>query len=460
MRFSKLLVGFSITSLLLLGLGCKNSTPAVGGTNTQRKTLELWTVYDDVDALNAVITNYKAARPYLAVNIRQLRPEDLYNRLVETLAEDRGPDIISIDNRSLGKYVSKLTTLPPSVQDTTVKVIEGQFSTQTVVSTKTIPTVTLDQLDREYIPVVKQDVIRGGRIYGLPISMDTMAIYYNKDLLDRAGIAEPPKTWEEFQEAVRKLTKFDRVSGKIVQSGAALGAAGNVPWNDDLLYILFKQSNITFVDRSGRAVFNGASNSREETPTMQVMSFYTDFADPTRDTYSWNEEMPNALDGFVTGKIAFSFGYQFHNQTIKARAPQLNYVIIPLLQLKPDLQANVANYSILTVPAKSKQANEAWALVAHLTHSAATKDYLDRSGRLTALRAYINAQKENIVLAPFVADLLVATSWYRGNNYEVAAGAVKDMIREWLRAPANVENLGQYRQSVLNRAAARINQTL
>ncbi|OGH68881.1 MAG: hypothetical protein A3I29_01470 [Candidatus Magasanikbacteria bacterium RIFCSPLOWO2_02_FULL_44_11] len=460
MRFSKLLVGFSITSLLLLGLGCKNSTPAVGGTNTQRKTLELWTVYDDVDALNAVITNYKAARPYLAVNIRQLRPEDLYNRLVETLAEDRGPDIISIDNRSLGKYVSKLTTLPPSVQDTTVKVIEGQFSTQTVVSTKTIPTVTLDQLDREYIPVVKQDVIRGGRIYGLPISMDTMAIYYNKDLLDRAGIAEPPKTWEEFQEAVRKLTKFDRVSGKIVQSGAALGAAGNVPWNDDLLYILFKQSNITFVDRSGRAVFNGASNSREETPTMQVMSFYTDFADPTRDTYSWNEEMPNALDGFVTGKIAFFFGYQFHNQTIKARAPQLNYVIIPLLQLKPDLQANVANYSILTVPAKSKQANEAWALVAHLTHSAATKDYLDRSGRLTALRAYINAQKENIVLAPFVADLLVATSWYRGNNYEVAAGAVKDMIREWLRAPANVENLGQYRQSVLNRAAARINQTL
>lgn len=459
-RFSKLLVGFSITSLLLLGLGCKNNVPAVGGPTTQRKTLEMWTVYDDVDALNTVVTKYRAARPYLSVNIRQLRAEDIYDRLVEALAEDRGPDIISIDNRSLGKYASKLASLPPSVQDTTVRVQEGQFSKQTIVSSKTLPTVTLDQLDREYVPVVKQDVVRGGRIYGLPMSMDTMAIYYNKDLLDRAGIAEPPKTWEDFQEAVRKLTKFDR-SGKIVQSGAALGAARNVPWNDDIIYALFKQSAISFVDRNGRAVFNAArQNTNDETSAMQVMNFYTDFANPTRDTYSWDENMPGALDSFVTGKVAFFFGYQFHNQTIKARAPQLNYAIIPLLQLNPDSRANVANYSILTVLSKSKQANEAWGLVVHLTHSAATKEYLDKTGRLTALRTFINAQKENLTLAPFVSELLVATSWYRGNNYEVAAGAVRDMIQEWQQVPANVDNLKQLRQSILNRAVARINQTL
>jgi multiple sugar transport system substrate-binding protein len=302
-----------------------------------------------------------------------------------------------------------------------------------------------------------------GKIYGLPLSLDTMAIYYNKDLLDQAGVAEAPKTWEDFQAAVRKLTKYNRSTGAITQSGAALGTGANIPWSDDILYVLFRQSSLRFTDSSGRAVFNirpsGGSQS-DETPAMNIMNFYTDFANPTRDTYTWNDSMENALDAFVKGKVAFFFGYSFHTPLIKARAPQLNYDVMPLLQLNPDFPVNVANYSLQSVTAKSKNQNEAWNLVLYLTHSSATKDYLDKSGRPTALRTYIASQRENPILAPFASQLLVATNWYRGRNYEAAAQAVRELMREWLIAPANPDRLFEARQGSLNRSADKINQTL
>src|SRR3989338_5477688 len=232
-----------------------------------------------------------------------------------------------------------LTPMPGAVRDTTVRLEEGVAGNKkTVITSQNLPLPTPTQLDQEYVQAVKNDVVRGGAVFGLPLSMDTLAIYYNKDLLDRAGVPEPPKNWDEFQEAVKKITKYDKRSGVIVQAGAALGTGNNIPNSDDLLYMLFKQSGVEFVDRGGRAVFNIVPRDArgEETPAMKVMSFYSDFADASRDTYSWNETMPNALDSFTNGSVAFFFGYSYHYPVIKARAPQLNFRAMTLLQLNPE----------------------------------------------------------------------------------------------------------------------------
>ncbi len=454
----------ALGALLLVGFGCKSADGVVGGgTMPKRVTLEYWTVYDDVDAIQAAATAFKAQRSHLSINVRQLRADEIYTRLVEALAEDKGPDIISVNNRAVGSYISKLAPMPPSVNDTTIIVTQGQLGTTTKVNSVVKPTVTVEQLQREYVSVVAEDAVNGGKIYGLPLSIDTMAIFYNKDLLDRAGIAEAPKTWEEFQENVKKLTKYDKTTGKITQSGAVLGTGTNVPWSDDILYVLFKQSGLSFVNKNNEAVFNVRpqnSGSGSETPAMQVMNFYTDFANPTRDTYSWNDSMENGLDAFVQGKVAFFFGYSFDLPLIKSRAPQLNFDVIPLLQLNPEAPANTANYSIQAVTAKSKNANEAWNFVTYLAHSGATKDYLQKSGRPTALRAYLAEQKNDVTLAPFVEQLLSATNWYRGGNYNAASLAVKTLVKEWLVVPADPDKLIQNWQSALNRAAAQVNQTL
>ncbi|KKW08507.1 MAG: Extracellular solute-binding protein family 1 [Candidatus Kaiserbacteria bacterium GW2011_GWA2_49_19] len=462
-RLLKLLTLLTLPTLLLTGFGCKGLS-ATQQAAAKPIALEYWTVFDDADVIRSLVAAYQAGRPYLNVTVRQLRADELYNRLVEALAEDRGPDIVAVNNRSLGAFRSKLAPMPPTVKDTIVRVEKTQLGgTNTIINSQMINLPTVSELDKEYVQTVKEDVARNGKIYGLPLSLDTLAIYYNKDLLDRSGIAEIPKTWEEFQADVKKLTKYDKAGNKILQSGAALGAGNNVPGSDDLLYALAKQSKIPFMDRNGRAVFNllpvNASRG-EETPIINVLNFYTDFANATRDTYSWNETMPSALDSFVNGTAAFFFGYNYHYTQIKARAPQLNFDVMPLLQLDPEAAANAANYSIQTVTAKSKHQNEAWALVNYLTHSGANKEYLTKANRPTALRAYIGLQKSDPALAPFVSGLLTADSWYHGKNYEAASRALSDMLREWIQPPPDPDRALEWKQQILDRAAAKVNQTL
>jgi multiple sugar transport system substrate-binding protein len=47
-----------------------------------------------------------------------------------------------------------------------------------------------------------------GKLYGMPIDMGSSAIYYNKDLLDQAGVKYPDASWsyEDYRSAALKLT--------------------------------------------------------------------------------------------------------------------------------------------------------------------------------------------------------------------------------------------------------------
>src|SRR5213078_64040 len=62
-------------------------------------------------------------------------------------------------------------------------------------------------------PATKDDFLesfaRGGQykgtLYGLPILSSSRAFFYNRDLFAKAGIAAPPKTWDEFVQAAKKI---------------------------------------------------------------------------------------------------------------------------------------------------------------------------------------------------------------------------------------------------------------
>ncbi len=455
----------ALALLVLTGFGCKGLS-AKEKAATKNVTLEFWTVFDDVETLKKLASTYTANRKYITINIRQLRQDEIYSRFVEALADDKGPDIISVNARSLGKYLTRLQPMPTTVNDTVVVVEKGKFKETTTVTTgiKAMPDVT--RLKTEYLQTVYNDVVRKEKdkenIYGLPLSVDVMALYYNKDILDRAGIAEAPKNWEEFQEDVKKLTKFDKATGKIIQSGAALGTGANIPASADLLYILFAQSQVPFV-LNNIAVFNQRPRnftSGEQLPAYQILNFYTDFANKNRDTYTWNDEMPNALESFVSGQTAFFFGYSYQFPIIKSRAPQLNFAAVPMLQLSESSPVNTANYWVQVVPAKSKNSNIAWGFINYIANTDATKVYLDAIKRPAARRSFIAEQKKNPDLEPFMSQILSADSWYDGYDYEATEKALQALFSEWLVPSDDDNEQFKKREEALNRAAAKVNQTL
>ncbi len=56
-------------------------------------------------------------------------------------------------------------------------------------------------------PVLLKDGQLNGKQYMFPFNKSTYVLYYNEDMLKEAGISDPPKTWDEFADQAKKLTK-------------------------------------------------------------------------------------------------------------------------------------------------------------------------------------------------------------------------------------------------------------
>ena len=99
----------------MLGFGCKGLS-AEQAAAVKPVKLNYWTVYNDLDQLDVFKKEYEAQRPYVKINIRKVRGEELEQLLLRALADDVPPDIISVSPRDLRRYVSWLAPMPASVK--------------------------------------------------------------------------------------------------------------------------------------------------------------------------------------------------------------------------------------------------------------------------------------------------------------------------------------------------------
>lgn len=72
----------------------------------------------------------------------------------------------------------------------------------------------------EHYPATREETIYNGRVYGIPWNTDDRAMYYHIGLFQEAGldINNPPRTWEEVDEAARKIDRWE-ADGRLRQVG-------------------------------------------------------------------------------------------------------------------------------------------------------------------------------------------------------------------------------------------------
>ncbi|NLZ74687.1 extracellular solute-binding protein [Candidatus Falkowbacteria bacterium] len=441
--------------ILNSGFGCKTTKRELEET-LKPITLTYWRVFDDSDAFDEIITKYKALHPNININYKKLRLEEYETELLNALAEDRGPDIFSIHNTWIKKYQPKLLPLPESTT-LVYPVVTGTIKKETTYQNKTTKSITNKEVRDKFVDVVGRDVILNDeKIYGLPLSVDTLAMYYNKDLFNNAGISKIPNYWNrEFLQTVNKLTKHGDKNA-LIQSGAALGGSTNINRYSDILAILMMQSGTTMIDDTGKVLFNASAGYSTYNPAADALRFYIDFADQTKESYSWNSDLPNSLEMFISGNLGIMFAYSYDLPTIKAQAPKLNFSIAPLPQIEgnPPTNINMANYWVEVVSKKTPHADAAWDFVQFITKEEQAKTYLEKTHRPTALRSLIDLQKNDEEINVFVNQVLTAKSWYRGKNVKAAEDAIAEMINNALIIPSDKL------QTVLNTAATKIQQTI
>jgi len=420
------------------GFRCK-FTPAAVQQAAQPIELLYWRASDSSSSFTDIVNDYNVAHTNIKITYKQFRPEEYEEALLNAWSENKGPDIFSISNNLLGKYKSKILPLPDKLTVPYTE-ITGTIKKEKITVLKTSAAMTLKGLKDNFVDTVYNDVVFSTtdpktkvtktQIYGLPLSVDSLALFYNKDLLNSARIAQPPATWTEFQDDVKKLTLLDR-QGNIIQSGAAIGTADNVLGSADLLSILMMQ-NGSAMAANGRAQFNQPSpRDIAYYPAHDALTFYADFANPGREVYTWNDEMPNSLDAFIRGQTAFFFGYSHNIPTIKAQAPKLNFGIGSLPQIEGVLtEMTYANYNVETVFKNTQHPNEAWDFVQYAASQSEAPKYLTKASKPTALRNLIGTQLEDFDLGVFAQQALIARSWYHGADYHAVESIFKGMVND------------------------------
>ncbi len=444
-------------------------------------TLNYWRVWDGPDDFGEIINAYTRAHPFVKINYRKLRYEEYEQALIEAFATDRGPDIFSIHNTWTRKYQEKglIAPMPANVK-MAFPFVKGSIKKEVKWELKNSPMPVTHKIKSEFVDVVYGDIVIMSRdsdgqykenIFALPLSVDTLAMYYNKDLFNNAGIISAPEYWNrEFQQDIKKLTKQNN-KGEIVQSGAALGGSDNIERFTDILALLMMQSGAEMMNKK-QVTFHqipGSFVDKSYNPGIDALRFYSDFSNPAKEVYSWNSALQNSLDMFINNKLAIMFGYSYMLPEIKARAPKLNFALASMPQIEGDsFDVNFANYWVEAVSSKiltnadniaqgsgyaKQKLNTAWDFVRFAAEAKYVKTYLDKTGKPTARRSLIKEQSENPELAVFADQLLTAKSWYKGGDSNAMELIFKEMIDSVITGQVEL-------QKAIYLAASKIQQTV
>jgi multiple sugar transport system substrate-binding protein len=380
------LTRLSSTSLIILslfaltGFGCKPKEIGVGDIQLNVE-LTMWGLWQESSHLASVIDTFEE-QTGIKIRYKKIASVAEYReKLLEQFATGRGPDIFVIHHTWVDKDKALIAPAPASIIDERA-------------------------LREEFVEVVASDVLRKEGVYALPISVDTLALFYNKDIFNSAGIVSPPRTWMDFQNIVEQLTQLTPF-GTIKQSAATLGTAANINRSADILQLLMLQSGTAIIDSAG------GSSSLSSQAAENSLVFYTDFANKSKKVYTWDLQQDYSIDSFTESKAAMTINYSYHIPTIRAKNPRLRAAVAPVPQISDSKKVNFASYWPFAVSKKSPQQEAAWRFLRYLTNTENSARLNDVLGSPPARRDGVTRIVRDPTMGVFAEQALTAVSWPR-----------------------------------------------
>lgn len=305
-------------------------------TGGKEITLTYWGLWENDANVRNLISDFESQNPKIKIQYLKQSPKQYRERLQSAIARGEGPDVFRFHNTWVPMLARDLSQVPKEIMTT------SEFSST-------------------FYPVAVGDLVSGGSIFGIPLMIDGLGLYYNEDLLAAAGVSVPT-TWNDVLDIVPKLTVKNE-SG-IVTSAIALGTAGNVEHFSDIL--------ATMIMQNGAKLTNIKSKEAQE-----ALIFYRKFADPSDPVYTWSETLDNSIVAFANARVAMILAPSWRAFDIRQINPSLRFTIAPVPQL-PGNTITWASYWVEGVSAKSKYLEQAWVFVKYLTsRETATKLYTE-----------------------------------------------------------------------------------
>jgi ABC-type glycerol-3-phosphate transport system substrate-binding protein len=323
-----------------------NSTTAVSATNVG--TVVIWGTLSKTDMQNVLIAAKQSNPALKGVTYLQKSEDTLSSDLAAAIATGNAPDLVLAsqeDLLSLAELITPipLTVLPASTYSSSF-VQEGSLFTAAA----------------------------GAGYYGVPFLVDPLVLYSNHDILSSDGIAKPPATWEALTGLVPNVALLTPTK-QITRGLIALGTYDNVHDARGILSSLLLQTGVPISTvTNGTLVANlGGGASGSTAPGQAALTFYTQFADPSKVSYTWNQSLPDSEQAFLDGDLALYLGYASEAKILTAGNPNLNFTVSPLPQ--PATATLKSAYGLVyafMIPRGSKNTSGAYQAAAILSGSA------------------------------------------------------------------------------------------
>lgn len=340
--------------------GCGKEAP----TDPNANKIVVWS-FETADAWKSVKKSFeKKSGGYEMIYVQETLDSDYEKRVLNSILAGEGPDVWAMPNDWVYRHKEKLTPMPDKMA------------------------TTLD-LENKYVPALKESVAFDGKIYAMSPYTEPLMVYYNpkifsvreeeltsgnkdRDAVKRinALLSVPPKTWTDFTEAAKLLTKKD---GPIItQAGVAMGSS-QITNAADIVYLLMYQNETDILSADYKsATFNlpkNTSTGADDIPGKRAFEFYTSFADPLSTNFSWHDSFGNDVDAFGTGKVAMIFGYSNLQNTLLQKYPDFRYkkAFVPQLASDASKITDFAKFNAYGASKIGRNPTLAWELINILT---------------------------------------------------------------------------------------------
>ncbi|MFA4930257.1 MAG: extracellular solute-binding protein [Patescibacteria group bacterium] len=351
--------------------------------------LTVWRLFDDRETLQTTIDAYsklwdKQSNTTINIEYKKVDFNNYEEKLIKALAAGKGPDIFQIHNDWLPKYWEIISPIPEEI-------------------------MTVDKYQETFVPVAAEDFIFQEKAYAIPLYVDTLALFYNEELLKDQNYFSPPATWEQLEEYSQTLTV--KQGNNVDLAGITMGTANNINRASDILYALMLQNGTVMTSpdntTSSFALPTKTPTGENFYPGESSLDFYTSFADPANTNYTWNPSMLGSIESFEKGLSAMTINYAYQIPIIdKFKDPDVHYEVTNLPQLfTTDDPVSYANYWGETVSLQSKNAAWAWDF---LKYTAENGIYTTRTKKPTSLKS--TAQSSSII---FDRQAYYAKSFYK-----------------------------------------------
>ncbi|MCX6787458.1 MAG: extracellular solute-binding protein [Candidatus Kaiserbacteria bacterium] len=270
--------------------------------------------------------------------------------------------------------------------------------------------------------------------YGVPFLIDPLVLFSNRAILASSGIAKPPSTWEALMGLVPNVAILSPTR-QITRGLVALGTYDNVHNARGILSTLFIQANVSISSYSSGGTLS--SNLDENAsggvpPGESVLGFYTQFADPSKVSYTWNASLPDSQQAFKNGDLALYFGYASEARYLTAANPNLNFGVAPLPQ--PATASVKSAYGLvyaLMIPRGAKNSSGAYQAAVLLTNAAEQNAAASATGLAPAVLNELATTPADPAAAVAYAEALYSKGWLSPTPTDtdsVFSGMITDVI--------------------------------